>query len=179
VELPALSLALSLMLGCGGGAGGRGNGPSVAAPAAPLAVAPSAPTSPAAASPAPVTPPPVAVAAAPAPPATCTPLPWKDDNQLVGETTYEGKLYQVKERLPNGQIEKALVMTLDHPVCLAPTSEDQQTDGIHVAGSDDAVHAQLLRLLTRHVAVTGEGFAAITAHHHRPIVVFVRRVITK
>lgn len=81
---------------------------------------------------------------------------------------------------PNGTIEKALVLNLDAPVCLPPSSEneDKQTDSIHIYSADDTLHGQLAAQRDKKtiVTVTGAGFLSHTAHHHRPIVVDVKRV---
>jgi hypothetical protein len=48
-----------------------------------------------------------------------------------------------------------------------------------VIGADSAMDARLQALVGRHVVATGEGFAQITAHHHRLIVVHVTQLSAK
>jgi hypothetical protein len=187
--------------GCGGGgaaAGSKAALPARPPPAAPPPVAPPPATPPPAASPPNIPPAPTEAAAPPAPteaapPAPteatappdggCTQLPWQDD-QIVGEASYRGKLEAIEASLPNGQLEKTLIVFLDRPACLPPNSASQdesgtETSAIQVYSPDPAVSEQLQALIGKRVVVTGEGFLWHTAHHHRPIVVDVKIVTAK
>lgn len=104
-------------------------------------------------------------------PTACEQIPWQGTDN-VGEATYRGQLSQMEAELPNGEKEKSLILTLDRPVC---SSEAPITE-VQVYGSEDAQRAQLDEHIGKAIAVTGPGFAAHTAHHHRPIVVEVKQV---
>jgi len=108
----------------------------------------------------------------------CAPIPWQDDMN-AGEATYQGKLDRIEAGLPNGEMEKALLVFLDTPACLPAGGDEKQTSEIQVYSPDPALEARLEALVGKAVVVTGEGFTAHTAHHHRPIVVDVKRVSTK
>lgn len=189
IHPPRLVLLVLLCWGgCGGG--GAGAGGRIAAPAVPPSTAPPPSAPPPAAPPgapppkvpaAPTeTAPPVAPTEAAPPAAGCTHLPWQDD-QSVAEASYRGKLEQIEASLPDGQLEKVLIVFLDRPACLPASSASQdesetETAAIQVYSPDPAVSEQLQALIGKRVVVTGEGFLWHTAHHHRPIVVDVKRV---
>ena len=105
----------------------------------------------------------------------CMPVPWRNDDD-ADEAIYEGRLDRIEVTLPNGTFERPLLVILDRPACLPAHHDDHQADEIQVYSLDPALHARLESLLGRHVVVTGNGFVAHTAHHHRPIVVEVRSV---
>lgn len=153
------SIALFVLLGCGGGGGGGGSGKQTSRPSDEAARS-----------------------AAPRRATACTPVPWQDE-YTVGEATYRGTIVESEAEQPNGTIEKALVLNLDAPVCLPPSleNEDKQTDSIHIYSTDDTLHGQLAAQRNKKtiVTVTGAGFLSHTAHHHRPIVVDVKRVTVK
>jgi len=153
MRLPSPRLVLLVMLGCGcGGGGGGGSGGTTRPAVAPTPQAPGA---------------------------GCVQLAWKDQGQHVGEATYEGKLEQIEAGLPNGQTEKPFILSLDRPVCLPPDSDVKETDAIQVYSSDPALDKQLAASVGKRVTVTGEGFSALTAHHHRPVVIEVKRVTAR
>jgi Domain of unknown function (DUF4431) len=52
------------------------------------------------------------------------------------------------------------------------------TRKLHVYANDTAMHRKLQAFVGKGVRVTGEVFAAHTAHHHAPIVMDVKRVET-
>jgi hypothetical protein len=103
------------------------------------------------------------------------PVPWRDTD-TAGEATYRGKLDLVEAEDANGQKEKPFVITLDRPACLPAGNDAKETAEIQVYSPDPALQQQLQAAVGKTVAVTGEGFTAHTAHHHRPIVVDVKRI---
>jgi hypothetical protein len=75
--------------------------------------------------------------------------------------------------------ESALILTMTSPICLSgPEEEDnvEPTRKLHVYGDDTATQRKLRSFVGKGVRVTGEVFAAHSAHHHAPIVMDVKRV---
>ena len=132
-------------------------------PSAPEATKDPAPSvsSPPSSPPAPLT------AAAPSSNAKCAPLPWDADHANVASAVYAGKLDEVLGGLPNGSEEKFFVVALDRPVC---GSSGDPVDEIQVYSETN----DFAKAMGKHVRVTGEGFQAMTAHHHRDVVVEVK-----
>ena len=75
--------------------------------------------------------------------------------------------------------ETALILTMASPICLSGPEEDdnvEPTRKLHVYGDDTATHKKLQTFVGKGVRLTGEVFAAHTAHHHAPIVMDVKLV---
>jgi Domain of unknown function (DUF4431) len=75
-------------------------------------------------------------------------------------------------------MEKPFVVVLDEPACLPTSHPDKKTSEIQVYSGDKKLHDRIKSLVGKTVVVTGEGFTAQTAHHHRPIVVDVKTIAT-
>jgi hypothetical protein len=77
--------------------------------------------------------------------------------------------------------ETAPILTMASPICLSGPEEDdnvEPTQKLHVYAADTATQKELRSFIGKGVRLTGEVFAAHTAHHHAPIVMDVKRVET-
>lgn len=157
-SLASLTLLVLAAGGCGGSKGGAGGGGGTLANAQPPA--------------------PAAAAPAPAPTGGCAAIPWREGD-VIAEASYAGKLSIVDAEDANGRKERPLILTLDRPVCMPEGTDTKPTDEIQVYSPDAALSKQLEAALGKVVTITGEGFTAHTAHHHRPIVLEVKSVSTK
>ena len=85
----------------------------------------------------------------------------------------EGRLSIASRRDAAGRPEKPYILTLAKPACLDakdPEESVKSTRTIHIFSSQDKVHAQIAKFVGKTVLVRGQPFAALTAHHHAPIV---------
>jgi hypothetical protein len=159
-----LRLVLLLMLGCGSSGATAGGSATTAPP-------PPAP---------PPAPPPSAMPAPAEAAGSCTAIAWKaGDSPSTEEVSFEGKLDVIAASVPNGAIEHPYIVFLAKAVCLPAGTDPKATDSIHVFSSDTGLQAQLQALKGKRVVVTGEGFVWQTAHHHRPIVLEIKRITAK
>lgn len=106
------------------------------------------------------------------------PVPWLDDSN-AGEATYRGTLAVIDAEHPNGSVERPYIVTLEAPACLPAGGAEKATAQIQIFSSDEGVQKQIAALVGSAVVVTGDGFVAQTAHHHRPIVVEAKSVAAK
>jgi hypothetical protein len=82
-----------------------------------------------------------------------------------------------REGMPS---ERVFILTLPHAICISDGGEfadpDEQFSGVQIGSADDSVQRRLRDLVGQAVTVSGEGFAAMTAHHYRPLVVMADAV---
>lgn len=96
-----------------------------------------------------------------------------------GEEIAEGKLSIASRRDAAGRPEKPYILTLAKPACLTakdPEESVKSTRTIHIFSSEDKVHAKIARFVGKTVLVRGRPFAALTAHHHAPIVMDISEI---
>lgn len=109
----------------------------------------------------------------PMPKPACTPLKWDGDKMNADPATFEGKVDKVVGEDMAGNKEPFYTLALTTPVCDpdgAPVPEVQ----IYNAGEPGKPGTIAIGpTVDKHVKVTGPSFTAMTAHHHRPIVVEV------
>ncbi len=115
--------------------------------------------------------------------ARCTPLDWADagagdgdsvDGLDAARTTLEGSIASVEGTNANGAKERFFVLELVTPVC---ARDGSAVDEVQIYADD--VKLDLGKLTKRAVRVEGVPFEAHTAHHHRPIVVTVEKVVIR
>lgn len=91
----------------------------------------------------------------------------------------EGKLTIASRQDAAGRPEKPYILTLAAPACLTakdPEDSVKSTRTIHIFSSQDKVHAQIAKFVGKTVLVRGQPFAALTAHHHAPIVMDISEI---
>jgi hypothetical protein len=91
----------------------------------------------------------------------------------------EGRLSQSNFEDAAGNAEKAFILTLPAPTCLAGPDEFDSVASattIHVYSFDAAVSRSIEQLVGRDVQARGTPFRAHTAHHHAPIVMDVSEI---
>ncbi|MEP9380324.1 DUF4431 domain-containing protein [Aquabacter sp. CN5-332] len=75
------------------------------------------------------------------------------------------------------------ILTLRLPVCLDDGGEfadpKKLFDQVHVSAIDPTMFPRLKQAIGKEVAITGEAFAAHTAHHHAPLVMFASDLMLK
>ena len=78
-----------------------------------------------------------------------------------------------------GRPERPYILQLHGTACLDAKDPDdavKSTRTIHVFPADEALEPTFRRLVGRTVMVRGNPFAAMTAHHHAPIVMQVTKI---
>ncbi len=103
----------------------------------------------------------------------CAALAWsKGDMPTAAVTELTGKLGSAGPGTGvRGSKEEYFVLELDAPVCAADGSA--QTDVQVIPETiDQTEHARISKLVGKAVTVSGQAEEAVTAHHHRPVVVF-------
>ena len=81
-----------------------------------------------------------------------------------------------------GRPERPYILQLRDTACLDAKDPDDAVKGtrtIHVFPANEALEPTFKRLVGRTVVVRGNPFAAMTAHHHAPIVMGVARIEAK
>jgi hypothetical protein len=72
-----------------------------------------------------------------------------------------------------------IILSLPKPACINDRefdSEHRPFRTIHVWTTDERLRARLHRLVGRTVSITGDGYAAHTAHHRAPLVLDAKSV---
>ncbi len=141
--------------------------------AAPMAPATETTPTPAASTPVATTvrPAPVASASASVAKMACTPLAWDKDRTSAKPTTLTGTIGNGEGTNGTGATEKFQTLVLEKPACgpdEAPVAE------LQLYTNDKSI--ELAKVVGKKVTIDGELFAAQTAHHHRPIVVQVKKL---
>lgn len=101
----------------------------------------------------------------------CAALEWDKDGMNAKASTFKGKVDDGEGSDANGKMEKFQTLTLEKPACgpdKAPVPELQLYT--------NAKSIDLKKLVGKTVTIEGEPFASHTAHHHRPIVVEVKKL---
>ena len=78
-----------------------------------------------------------------------------------------------------GRPERPYILQLPGTACLDAKDADDAVKGtrtIHVFPANEALEPTFRRLVGRTVMVRGNPFAAMTAHHHAPIVMQVTKI---
>lgn len=101
-----------------------------------------------------------------------------EDIGEVASATYGGTLGEAQGSDAKDELEHFWTLTLDRPFCKVPGQTDGPVDELQVYSADPAVDARFAGLVGQHVRVTGPGFTAHTAHHHRPIVLEAKELAT-
>ncbi len=108
-------------------------------------------------------------------PAKCTPLRWDADKTSAAEAVFEGKLAAVIGEDAAGRKEPFWVLALTKPVC---DPDGKPVPEVQVFASDEArPRVDLAGAVGKRVSATGPSFVEMTAHHHRPIVVEVTKLV--
>lgn len=86
-------------------------------------------------------------------------------------TSFKGKIDNGEGENGRAEMEKFQTLVLDEPVCgpdKAPVTE------IQLYTNEKSI--DLKKMVGKTVTIDGEPFSAHTAHHHRPIVVEVKKL---
>jgi hypothetical protein len=117
----------------------------------------------------------LALAAPTSPPPAC--LDVRSSNAAV---SLEGRLERhsfVTPDVGNGRAEREYILILDRAICLDDGGEfadpHRRFRQVQLFTARDALWPQLRAGVGHRIRITGSGFAAMTAHHHAPLVVDV------
>ena len=97
----------------------------------------------------------------------------------VDDQVAQGQLTIVRAQDAAGRPERPYILQLRGTACLDAQDPDEavkSTRTIHVFPADEALQPAFNRLVGRMVVVRGNPFAAMTAHHHAPIVMQVTHI---
>jgi hypothetical protein len=79
--------------------------------------------------------------------------------------------------------ERPFILELPSPVCVDDGGDfadpAKKFAQVHVSGTNDKMLRALRKAVGRRVTVSGEGFAAHTRHHHRPLVVLADQITVR
>jgi hypothetical protein len=101
----------------------------------------------------------------------CAALEWDKDGMNAKATSFKGKVDKGEGSNARGDMEKFETLHLDKPACgpdKAPVEE------VQLYTNDKTI--DLKKMVGRTVTIEGEPFSSHTAHHHRPIVVEVKKL---
>jgi len=105
----------------------------------------------------------------------CAALKWdKDKMNVDGTVTFDGKIDKGEGSNATGVMEKFQTLVLDKPAC---GNEGTPVPEVQLYTNDKGI--ALDKMVGKHVSIDGEAFAEQTAHHHRPIVVEVKKLTVK
>jgi hypothetical protein len=105
----------------------------------------------------------------------CAALKWdKDKMNVDGTVTFEGKVDKGEGSNATNVMEKFQTLVLDKPAC---GNEGTPVTEVQLYTNDKGI--ALDKMVGKHVSIDGEAFAEQTAHHHRPIVVEVKKLTVK
>jgi hypothetical protein len=93
--------------------------------------------------------------------------------------TAEGQLTIIRAQDAAGRTERPYILRLASAFCLdadAPDEAVKSTRTIHVFPADEKLQPAFRKLVGKTVVVHGSPFAALTAHHHAPIVMQVTEI---
>jgi hypothetical protein len=108
-------------------------------------------------------------------PGSCAPLSWdKLGMNVDGVAAFEGHVGTGAESNARNVIEKFQTLVLDRPACGADGSPVPE---VQLYTNDTTI--TLARFVGKRVAIEGSALAEHTAHHHRPIVVEVKKLTAK
>jgi hypothetical protein len=96
------------------------------------------------------------------------------DGQVV-----EGRLTVQNAKDANSRTERPFILQLSSSACMqGPDADDnvKNTRTIHVAPLNERLQPAFHHLVGKTVVVSGNAFAAHTAHHHAPIVMLVTEI---
>jgi len=96
------------------------------------------------------------------------------DGQIV-----EGRLTVQNAKDANGRTERPFILDVSSSTCMQGRDADdnvKSTRKIHIAPQDERLQPAFRRLVGKTVVVSGNPFAAHTAHHHAPIVMLVTEI---
>ncbi|HVH42328.1 MAG TPA: DUF4431 domain-containing protein [Labilithrix sp.] len=164
MRLQAVTIALLLLIGCSKTAPSTSQDAG-SAPAASLSTA---------AKPPPLVSASATVATKDAPPGVgapgkCTALKW--DGLNAGDASFEGTLSEGEASNATGKMEHFYLLSVPKPVC---GPDGAAVTELHVYSFEKGV--DLKSFVKKRVRIEGSPFAEHTAHHHRPIVVDVKKV---
>jgi hypothetical protein len=97
----------------------------------------------------------------------------------VDDQVAQGQLTIVRAEDAAGRPERPYILQLRGTACLDAQDPDEavkSTRTIHVFPADETLQPTFNRLVGRTVVVRGNPFAAMTAHHHAPIVMQVTHI---
>jgi len=107
--------------------------------------------------------------------AACTPLKWnKDSVDVDGTVSFEGTVGKGEGVNATNVTEKFPTLALDKPACGV---DGKPVAEVQLYTNDKSI--ALDKLVGKRVAIEGSAFAEHTAHHHRPIVVEVKKLAAK
>jgi hypothetical protein len=114
---------------------------------------------------------PVASAAKAGGAGACAALEWDKDGMNAKATSFKGKVDNGEGTNGRGDTEKFQTLVLDKPACGPDKAAVQE---VQLYTNDKAI--DLKKMVGKNVSIEGEPFSSHTAHHHRPIVVEVKKL---
>lgn len=101
----------------------------------------------------------------------CAALEWDKDGMNAKATTFKGKIGNGEGTNGRAETEKFQTLVLDKPAC---GPDKAPVDEVQLYTNDKTI--DLKKMAGKSVTIDGEPFASHTAHHHRPIVVEVKKL---
>jgi hypothetical protein len=101
----------------------------------------------------------------------CAALEWDKDRMGAKATTFKGKIGNGEGENGRAETEKFQTLVFEKPMC---GPDHSPVDEAQLYTSDKTI--DLKKMVGKSVTIEGEPFSAHTAHHHRPIVVEVKKL---
>ena len=105
-----------------------------------------------------------------------------DVSDAHSNVTVEGRLAEGRVTDSYGS-ERAFILQLPRAICIDDGGEfadpAERFTQVHVSATNARLFRTLRKLNGRKVIISGEGFAAHTRHHHRPLVIIADRVTVR
>ena len=101
----------------------------------------------------------------------CAALEWDKDGSIAKGTIFKGKIGNGEGQNGRAETERFQTLVLDKAVC---GFDKAPVDEIQLYTSDKTI--DLKKMVGKSVSIEGEPFSAHTAHHHRPIVLEVKKL---
>jgi hypothetical protein len=103
--------------------------------------------------------------------AGCAALEWDKDGMNAKAATFKGKVSNGEGSDANAKMEKFQTLVLEKPAC---GPDKAAVEEVQLYTNDKTI--DLKKAVGKTVTIDGEPFASHTAHHHRPIVVEVKKL---
>jgi hypothetical protein len=101
----------------------------------------------------------------------CAALEWDKDRMNAKATTFKGKIANGEGQNGRAETEKFQTLVFEKPAC---GPDKSPVDEAQLYTNDKTI--DLKKMVGKSVTIEGEPFSAHTAHHHRPIVVEVKKL---
>ena len=116
----------------------------------------------------------VTTATAPAKDTACAALEWDKEGMDAKPASFTGKVDSGEGSNATGKMEKFETLVLDKPAC---GPDKAAVSEVQLYTNEKSI--DLKKMIGKTVTIEGAPFASHTAHHHRPIVVEVKKLTAK